>query len=86
MESIHKSSSYIQMKAENVIFHEIENLLNVKLEKNKKIFLLDNSYTYMQPDFYSMENRIVGEIFAHVGKPKKAQDNKIANPRILNLN
>ena len=33
----------------------------------------------MQPDFYSEEQLIVGEIFAHVGKPKKAQDNKVAN-------
>jgi hypothetical protein len=33
----------------------------------------------MQPDFYSAEHFIVGEIFAHIGKPKKAQDNKIAN-------
>ena len=33
----------------------------------------------MQPDFYSEENCIVGEIFSHIGSPKKAQDNKIAN-------
>ena len=33
----------------------------------------------MQPDFYSEEQLIVGEIFAHIGKPKKAQDNKVAN-------
>ena len=28
---------------------------------------------------YSADNCIIGEIFAHIGKPKKAQDNKIAN-------
>ena len=33
----------------------------------------------MQPDLYSEDKYIVGEIFAHIGKPKKAQDNKIAN-------
>ena len=33
----------------------------------------------MQPDFYSAEDKVVGEIFAHIGKPKKAQGNKIAN-------
>lgn len=37
------------------------------------------AYTYIQPDFYSEEPGIIGEIFAHIGKPKKAQDNKIAN-------
>ena len=26
-----------------------------------------------------MEQGVVGEIFAHIGRPKKAQDNKIAN-------
>ena len=62
-----------------MIFHKVEELFNLKFEKNKKIFLADNAFTYMQPDFYSAENYIVGEIFAHIGKPKKAQDNKIAN-------
>ena len=51
----------------------------MKLERNSKIYLADNAFTYMQPDFYSQEHSIIGEIFAHIGKPKKAQDNKIAN-------
>ena len=54
-------------------------VLNIKLEKNRKIYLADNAFTYIQPDFYSEESKIIGEIFAHIGKPKKAQDNKIAN-------
>ena len=49
------------------------------MEKNPKLYLSNNEYTYIQPDFYSAEHCIVGEIFAHIGKPKKAQDNKIAN-------
>ena len=79
MEKLHKSSSHVQAQAEEVLFHKVEELFNLKFEKNKKIFLADNAFTYMQPDFYSSENYIVGEIFAHIGKPKKAQDNKIAN-------
>ena len=75
----HKSSSHVQLQAEDIIFAKIEKLLDIKLEKNKKIYLADNAFTYMQPDFYSFENGLVGEIFAHIGKPKKAQDNKIAN-------
>ena len=79
MQCFHKSSSHVQMQAEELIFKKVENILNLKLEKNKKIYLADNKYTYIQPDFYSSEKSIIGEIFAHIGKPKKAQDNKIAN-------
>ena len=67
------------MQVEEILFHKVEDLLNVKLSKNKKIFLADNAFTYIQPDFYSEEEYIIGEIFAHIGKHKKAQDNKIAN-------
>ena len=79
MGNTHKSSSHVQVKAEDVIFAKVEELLDIKLEKNKKIYLADNAFTYMQPDFISDENLVIGEIFAHIGKPKKAQDNKIAN-------
>ena len=74
-----KSSSIEQMRAEEKIFSLVEKALNVPLEKNPKLYLANNEYTYIQPDFYSAERCIIGEIFAHVGKPKKAQDNKIAN-------
>ena len=79
MENTHKSSTHVQMQAENEIFQKVEQLLSIRLERNKKIYLADNAYTYMQPDFYSDEHCVVGEIFAHIGKPKKAQDNKISN-------
>ena len=79
METIHKSSSHVQMQAEEIICRKVEELLNIRFERNKQIYLADNAFTYMQPDFYSAEHFIVGEIFAHIGKPKKAQDNKIAN-------
>lgn len=67
------------MQAEKVLFDKVEDLLKVNLEKNKKIFLADNAFTYIQPDFYSEKAQVIGEIFAHIGKPKKAQDNKITN-------
>ena len=79
MVNTNKSSSVEQQYAGHIIFSEVEQLLNVKLAENPKIYLADNRYTYIEPDFYSGENCIVGEIFAHIGKPKKAQDNKIAN-------
>ena len=65
MENSHKSSSHVQMYAENVIFKKVEALLNFSFERNKKIYLADNACTYMQPDFYSEEHCIVGEIFRH---------------------
>lgn len=79
MSNSHKSSSHVQMQAEELIFKKVEDVLSIKLEKNRKIYLADNVFTYIQPDFYSEESKIIGEIFAHIGKPKKAQDNKIAN-------
>ena len=69
----------MQMQAEEIICRKVEELLNIRFERNNQIYLADNAFTYMQPDFYSAEHFIVGEIFAHIGKPKKAQDNKIAN-------
>ena len=74
-----KSSSAEQIRAEEKIFALVEKALRIQLEKNPKLYLANNEYTYIQPDFYSAEHCIVGEIFAHIGKPKKAQDNKIAN-------
>lgn len=79
MENTNKSSSLEQAEAEKVIFEELEAILKIPLIANPKIYLADNVFTYIQPDFYSEDEAIVGEIFAHIGKPKKAQDNKIAN-------
>lgn len=66
MTELHKSSSHVQMLAEDIIFQEVEKILDTKFEKNKKLYMANNSYTYIQPDFYSWEAGIVGEIFAHI--------------------
>lgn len=79
MINTNKSSSAEQQYAGHIIFNEIERILGVDLLENPKIYLADNLYTYIEPDFYSEESYVIGEIFAHIGKPKKAQDNKIAN-------
>lgn len=79
LNNTYKSSSIEQTQAEEYIFKKVEQKLKINLDRNKKIFLADNSYTYIQPDFISEKELIVGEIFAHIGKPKKAQDNKISN-------
>ena len=37
-EKFHKSSAHVQTQAEEVIFHKVEKQLNIKLEKNRKIY------------------------------------------------
>lgn len=76
MEGKEKSSSIEQQMAEKIIFEKVKEWLNIELEENAKIFV---GKTFMQPDFYSEKDGIVGEIFTHIGRPNKAQDNKVAN-------
>ena len=77
--SIHKSSTLEQMQAEEHIFALTEQKLGFSLKKNPKIYLSDSVYSYIQPDFFSEEEKVIGEIFAHIGKPKVGQKHKIAN-------
>lgn len=85
MNKIHKSSSHEQMQAEKVILKRVIEILSdemkepVQLTDNISVGLSEDGITFIQPDFYSEECSVVGEIFAHIGKPRKAQDNKIAN-------
>lgn len=79
MNNTYKSSTTEQIEAEKIIFGKVKNILGRNLDANKPIFIADNAYTYIQPDFYSEKDLIIGEIFVHIGKPKKAQDNKISN-------
>lgn len=79
MINTHKSDSLEQTQAEEYIFSLVEQKLGITLEKNKKLYLSDNAFTYIQPDFFSNHAHVLGEIFSHIGKPKKAQNNKIAN-------
>ena len=79
MPNAHRSSSHVQLQAESLLFEEVKQRLHVELVKNPRISVSDERPVYIQPDFYSADRLIVGEIFAHIGKPRKAQDNKIAN-------
>ena len=77
MSNIHKSSAIEQMGAEEYVFSIVQSELNVTLEKNPKINVVGK--IYIHPDFYSEENRIIGEIFAHIGDLKTGQKHKIAH-------
>ncbi len=61
MSTSQKSSSIEQTRAEERIFAQVEKALNIQLEKNPKLYLANNEYTYIQPDFYSAEHCVVGE-------------------------
>ena len=74
------SNSNIQQWAEREIFAHVRNWLGIQeLESNPTIRLTGAPYPRIEPDFYSKEHCIVGEIFAHIGVPKRGQHNKISN-------
>lgn len=76
---MNKSDSTEQQLMENVVFERLQQKLKIRFEKNPKISVGDSHLSYIQPDFYSKEHRIIGEIFVHIGETKKAQNNKISN-------
>ncbi len=79
MSNTDKSRSAEQLKAEDVIFSLVEKELDAPLQRHQRLSVSAERPAYIRPDFYSQEHKIIGEIFAHIGKPKKAQNNKIAN-------
>lgn len=74
-----KSSSVEQQMAEDEIFYMVEDWLGCKVSRNPKVKMKNNDEVHIEPDFYSEEHSIIGEIFAHIGKNKVGQKNKIAN-------
>ena len=76
---MHKSNSAVQLRAEEEIFAKVQTWFRFPLNSSARVTLRRDPNICICPDFYSEEARVIGEIFAHIGKPKKAQDNKIAN-------
>lgn len=74
-----KSSSLVQQRAEDEIFCMVEDWLGCKVSRNPKVKMYNNNSVHIEPDFYSEEHSIIGEIFAHVGVNKRGQSTKIAN-------
>ena len=74
-----KSSSLEQQMAEDEIFCMVEDWLGCKVSRNPKIKMNNNDKVHIEPDFYSEEHSIIGEIFAHIGENKRGQSTKIAN-------
>lgn len=76
---MNKSDSTEQQLMERVVFERVQEKFKIKFEANPKISIGDSYLSYIQPDFYSKEYKIIGEIFVHIGEMKKAQSNKISN-------
>ena len=64
---------------EDEIFCLVEDWLGCKVSRNPKIKMNNNDKVHIEPDFYSEEHSIIGEIFAHIGENKRGQSTKIAN-------
>ena len=71
-----KSKSDEQQKAEIIIGNRVEKELSCPLKRNEKVVLSEE--IHIVPDLYSEQDRIVGEIFAHIGSIKVGQKHKIS--------
>ncbi len=73
-----KSNSLVQQRAEDEIFCMVEDWLGCKVSRNPRVKMSNNDSVHIEPDFYSEEHSIIGEIFSHIGMNKKGQKGKIA--------
>lgn len=74
----HLSDSDVQCKIEQYVFGEIKKkLLCDHLQANVTLILSEENNIRICPDFYSEEQRIIGEIHTHLGRLKPAQLHKI---------
>ena len=71
-----KSKSDEQQKAEIIIGDRVEEYLACPLKRNERVVLAEG--VHIVPDLYSEQDRIVGEIFAHIGSLKIGQQHKIS--------
>lgn len=71
-----KSKSDEQQKAEIIIGNRVEKELSCSLKRNEKVVLSEE--IHIVPDLYSEQDRIVGEIFAHICSIKVGQKHKIS--------
>ena len=71
-----KSKSDEQQKSEIIIGNRGEKELSCPLKRNEKVVISEG--IHIVPDLYSEKDRIVGEIFAHIGSLKVGQQHKIS--------
>ena len=71
-----KLKSDEQQKAEIIIGDRVEEYLACPLKRNERVVLTEG--VHIVPDLYSEKDRIVGEIFAHIGSLKVGQKHKMS--------
>lgn len=71
-----KSCSYEQQSAEKYISSIVEKSLGSSLDRNAKVILSDG--VHIEPDLYSEKDKIICEIYAHIGSLKVGQKHKIS--------
>lgn len=71
-----KSKSDEQQKAEITIGDRVEEYVACPLKRSERVVLTGG--VHIVPDLYSEKDRIVGEIFAHIGSLKVGQQHKIS--------
>lgn len=71
-----KSKSIEQQETEVYLSMEVEKWIGCALEKNAKVYLAKG--VHIEPDLYSEEEKILCEIYAHIGKLKVGQQHKIS--------
>ncbi len=73
-----QGSSAFQKKMEEYLLGKVREMLGVELVSNAAITINTGRAVFIQPDFYSEEHKIIGEIHVHAGKLKGGQPKKIA--------
>ena len=71
-----KSGSHEQQRAEEFIADKVEEWIGCHVERNAKVVLSDG--VNIDPDLYSEKDRVICEIFAHIGFLKVGQQYKIS--------
>lgn len=72
-----KSSSHEQQNAEQIIASMVEEWLGCTLERNARVVLLAYG-VHIEPDLYSETDKIICEIFVHIGALKVGQQHKFS--------
>ena len=76
MQDTSESCSDEQQSAEGIIADIVESRVQCKLDRNVRVDISDG--VHIEPDLYSEKDRIICEIFAHIGSLKVGQQHKIS--------
>ena len=73
------SRSDVQKSIEKYMLEQIRIMLNDSTLVGDSKIIFNDGKTEICPDIYSEQNRIIGEIHAHIGRLKGSQPDKIAS-------